>query len=134
MYYLCVFELKTTGHFPGLAFIWLFWHQSIFFLQFFDAQKLQMIYLVHGIGSSAISVATNVIILTFKMQVNQINIKQLRPKHGALLDTVLIITFFTITIVYPNTLCQAGYCSRIWQIICLKIYQYQRNTSAMGFR
>ena len=57
-----------------------------------------------GIGSSVISVATNVIIPTFKKQVNQINIKQYRPKDQTLWDTILNFTFSTITVVYPNTL------------------------------
>ena len=60
--------------------------------------------LCKGTGNSIISVATNVIILTFNKQVNQINIKQQWSKHRTLWDTVLTFTFSTIIIVCPNTL------------------------------
>ena len=60
---LCVFELKITWHFSGLAF-----NQKIF-SNSLKLRNYRWYILCTGIGSIVISVATNVIILTLKKQV-----------------------------------------------------------------
>ena len=69
---LCVFELKITWHFSGLAFIWLLLHQSRnFFSNSLKLRNYRWYILCTGIGSSVIiSVTSNVIIVTFKKQFN----------------------------------------------------------------
>ena len=91
---LCVFELKITWHFPGLACIWFFLHKSKkIFSNFLKLRIYRWYILCTGIGNNVIIVASNVIILAFKKEVNQINIKQQPPKHCGIGDTVVNFTF-----------------------------------------
>ena len=62
---LCVFELKITWHFSGLAFNQKFFSNSL------KLRNYRWYILCTGIGSSVIiSVTSNVIIVTFKKQFN----------------------------------------------------------------
>ena len=73
---ICTFELKITWLFPGSFHMIILTPIENFVSNSLKLKNYRWYILCAGIGSSLISVASNVIILTFKKQVNQINNKQ----------------------------------------------------------
>ena len=74
---ICVFELKITWLlFPGSLHMIILTPIENFVSNSLKLKNYRRYILCAGIGSSLISVASNVTILTFKKQANQINNKQ----------------------------------------------------------
>ena len=74
-----------------------------FFSSFFKLKIYRWYISCTGIRSSVIRIASDVIILKFKEQVNHINTEQERPKSQIPQDSILKVTFSTIVIIYANT-------------------------------